>query len=121
KAQVAINCSHTHSGPVVARNLRPMHEYSLEKDQSDLIQQYDDFIHTPVVDVVGQALGGLTPARLEWASGTTDFAVNRRNNKEADVPMLREQGKLVGPNDYDVPVLAVKSTEGKLLAVAFGY
>src|SRR4029453_9635354 len=57
----------------------------------------------------------------EGGTGTTDFAVNRRNNKEADVPMLREQGKLVGPNDYDVPVLAVKSTEGKLLAVAFGY
>src|SRR4029453_13872385 len=57
----------------------------------------------------------------EGGTGTTDFAVNRRNNKEADVPMLREQGKLVGPNDYDVPVLAVKSTEGKLLAVGFGY
>ena len=33
RSQIALNCSHTHSGPVVARNLRPMHEYSLEKPQ----------------------------------------------------------------------------------------
>src|SRR5262245_39009775 len=25
REQIAINCSHTHTGPVVARNLRPMH------------------------------------------------------------------------------------------------
>ncbi len=121
KAQVAINCSHTHSGPVVARNLRPMHEYVLEKPQQELIHKYADFLHATVVELVGKVLAGLAPAKLEWASGSTDFAVNRRNNKEAEVPMLREQGKLVGPSDHDVPVLAVKSAEGKLLAVAFGY
>ncbi|MCI0361585.1 MAG: neutral/alkaline non-lysosomal ceramidase N-terminal domain-containing protein [Planctomycetaceae bacterium] len=120
-AQVAINCSHTHSGPVVARNLRPMHEYSLEPAQQELIHKYADFLHASVVEIVGKALAGLAPARLEWASGTTDFAVNRRNNKEAEVPMRREQGKIVGPSDHDVPVLAVKSADGKLLAVAFGY
>src|SRR5262245_45840176 len=31
RSQIAINCSHTHSGPVVSRNLRPMHEYALDK------------------------------------------------------------------------------------------
>ncbi len=121
RAQVAINCSHTHSGPVVARNLRPMHEYALEKPQQELIHKYADFLHAAVVELVGKALGRLTPATLEWASGTTDFAVNRRNNKEGDVPKLRAEDKLVGPSDHDVPVLAVKSADGKLLAVAFGY
>ena len=42
RSQIAINCSHTHSGPVVARNLRPMHEYSLPKPQQELIHQYAD-------------------------------------------------------------------------------
>ena len=32
--QVAINCSHTHSGPVVARNLRPMHYLMLSDEQT---------------------------------------------------------------------------------------
>jgi hypothetical protein len=120
-AQVAINCSHTHSGPVVARNLRPMHEYALEPAQREQIHKYADHLHTTIVEQVGTALAQLAPAKVEWGSGRAEFAVNRRNNKEAEVPVLREQGKLVGPSDLDVPVLAVKSAEGKLLAVAFGY
>ena len=118
---VAINCSHTHSGPVVARNLRPMHFYALEKDQQDLVRQYADKLQATVVETVGRALATLKPSKLEWGSGTTYFAVNRRNNKADAVPMLRAENKLVGPFDHDVPVLAVKSEQGKLLAVAFGY
>lgn len=121
RSQIALNCSHTHSGPVVARNLRPMHEYSLEKSQQELIHKYADKLQKSVVEVVGKAIENLAPAKLEWASGTTDFAVNRRANKEPEVPMLREQGKLLGPSDHDVPVLAVKKADGKLVAVAFGY
>jgi hypothetical protein len=48
-------------------------------------------------------------------------AVNRRNNKENDVAHLRAAGKLAGPVDHDVPVLAVYDRSDKLLAVAFGY
>src|SRR5262249_25282670 len=40
---------------------------------------------------------------------------------EKDVPKLRATGKLTGPVDHDVPVLAVRDREGKVLAVAFGY
>jgi neutral ceramidase len=121
RPQVAINCSHTHSGPVVGRNLRPMHEYSLPKPQQDLIHHYADKLEAAVIDVVGQAIGKLAPATIEWGSGQTDFAVNRRENKEADVPNLREEGRLKGPNDHDVPVLAVKDASGKLVAVVAGY
>ena len=121
RSQIALNCSHTHSGPVVARNLRPMHEYSLDKPQQELIHKYADKLEAAVIEVVGQALDKLAPATLHWASGRADFAVNRRENKEADVPKLREAGQLKGPSDHDVPVLAVKDTSGKLLAVATGY
>jgi hypothetical protein len=121
RSQIALNCSHTHSGPVVARNLRPMHEYSLEKPQQELIHKYADQLEAAVMAVVGEAIGKLAPAKLEWGSGKTDFAVNRRNNKADEVPKLRETGMLKGPTDHDVPVLAVKSTDGKLLAAVCGY
>jgi hypothetical protein len=121
RAQIALNCSHTHSGPVVARNLRPMHEYSLERPQQELIHRYADKLEAAVIDVVGRALAALAPAQLAWSSGRTDFAVNRRNNKEADVPKLREAGQLKGPSDHDVPVLAARTAEGKLVAVVAGY
>ena len=121
RSQIALNCSHTHSGPVVARNLRPMHEYSLEKPQQELIHRYADQLEDKVIAVVGEALGNLAPATIEWGSGKTDVAVNRRNNKADEVPKLRETGMLKGPSDHDVPVLAVKAADGKLLAVACGY
>ena len=121
RGQIAINCSHTHSGPVVARNLRPMHFYALDKEQQEQVKAYADKLQAAVVRIVDQAIAGLAPAQLAWGSGRTDIAVNRRNNKADEVPALRSSGALAGPQDHDVPVLAVKSAQGKLLAVAFGY
>ncbi|HEX5103881.1 MAG TPA: neutral/alkaline non-lysosomal ceramidase N-terminal domain-containing protein, partial [Pirellulaceae bacterium] len=121
RSQIALNCSHTHSGPVVARNLRPMHFYGLGKDQQQQILKYAEELEAAIVQVVGKAIEGLAPAKIAWGSGKTDFAVNRRNNKEPDVPALREAGQLKGPFDHDVPVLAVRDAAGKLRAVACGY
>ncbi len=121
RSQIALNCSHTHSGPVVAKNLRPMHEYSLEKPQQELIHRYAEKLERDIVTVVGQALGKLAPAKLEWGSGKTDFAVNRRANKEPEVPKLREAGQLKGPSDHDLPVLVAKDNSGKPLAIVCGY
>lgn len=121
RSQIAINCSHTHSGPVVAHNLRPMHEYSLDKEQQELIRRYAEKLEISIVEVVGQAVSKLAPAKLAWGSGRTDFAVNRRENKEADVPKLREAGKLKGPSDHDLPVLVAKDATDKPIAIVCGY
>lgn len=121
RSQIALNCSHTHSGPVVARNLRPMHEYALERSQQELIHQYADTLEQKIITVVGDALAKLALAKLEWGNGKTDFAVNRRANKEPEVPKLREAGQLKGPNDHDLPVLVAKDAQGKPLAIVCGY
>jgi hypothetical protein len=121
RSQIALNCSHTHSGPVVARNLRPMHFYALDADQQSLVKAYADKLQGTVVEIVGKALAALAPADIGWGSGTASFAVNRRNNPADQVPGLRAAGMLAGPQDHDVPVLVVRSADGKLIAVAFGY
>ncbi|MBC7852299.1 MAG: neutral/alkaline non-lysosomal ceramidase N-terminal domain-containing protein [Pirellulaceae bacterium] len=119
--QVAINCSHTHSGPVVARNLRPMHYLMLSEEQKKQVDDYSHFLENKLVEIVGQAIKNLAPANITWGSGKATFAVNRRTNVEAKVPELRAAGLLKGPVDHDVPVLAVRAPDGKLIAVAFGY
>jgi len=119
RRQIALCCSHTHSGPVVGRNLMTM--YSLDDTQRQLIADYTADLETKLVALVGQAIEKLAPARLAWGSGRSTIAVNRRNNKEPDVPRLRDQGLLVGPVDYDVPVLSVRHLDGQLAAVLFGY
>ncbi|MBL8830635.1 MAG: neutral/alkaline non-lysosomal ceramidase N-terminal domain-containing protein [Planctomycetaceae bacterium] len=117
--QVALNTSHTHCGPVVGRNLGAM--YFMDDEQWKLVDDYAVILKRKIVAVVGQALQQRAPAVIEYSEGTSDFAVNRRTNKEAEVPQLREQGALKGPVDHRVPVLAVKDANGKLLSVAFGY
>lgn len=121
REQIAINCSHTHTGPVVARNLRPMHYLQLSDEQKKLVDDYATFLEQSVQQAVGEAFNTLAPSQITWGSGRATFATNRRTNVEAKVPELRELGQLKGPTDHDVPVLAVRSPEGKLRAVAFGY
>jgi hypothetical protein len=117
--RVALNVSHTHCGPVIGENLKPT--WFLDAAGWELVNQYTTELEQKIVNVVGQALERLAPASLSYGNGMTDFAVNRRANKQADAARLRELGQLKGPNDFDVPVLAVRNLQGELQAVAFGY
>jgi hypothetical protein len=119
RAQIALCSSHTHSGPVVGRTLSAM--YFLDDAQRQDVAEYTARLEGQLVALVGEAIERLAPAQLAWANGHSTIAVNRRNNKEADVPKLREEGRLKGPVDYDVPVLAVRRPGGELTAVVFGY
>ena len=121
REQVALATSHTHTGPVVGKNLGPLHYWLVDDAQRKLIDQYQEELQQDVVGVVKQALAQLVPCQLAHGSGSTTFAVNRRNNPEAQVPELRQKGRLVGPVDHDVPVLSVRDPEGKLNVVVFGY
>jgi hypothetical protein len=119
--QVAICCSHTHSGPVIAKNLRPLHYLILSDAEQKQVDAYASQLETTILQLVDVARARLSPCELRAGSGSCAFAVNRRNNKEPEVPMLREQNMLKGPSDHDVPVLEVKNADGELAAVVFGY
>jgi hypothetical protein len=119
RSQVVLACSHTHCGPVVGRNLMTM--YLLDDMQRGLVEEYSTILEKKLIDLVGEAIDKLSPCDTSWGNGQATFAVNRRNNKELDVPKLRDEGRLVGPVDYDVPVLAVRDERGRLDAVVFGY
>ncbi len=119
RMQVVFAASHTHSGPVVRGSLLDC--YPLDDKQLAAIEEYTRELERTVVATVGKALASMAPATLSAGEGTATFAVNRRNNREADVVHLREKGEIQGPSDHSVPVLAVRSREGGLTAVVFGY
>jgi neutral ceramidase len=119
RANIAVCTSHTHSGPVVGQNLKSMYEFDARNEE--LIQNYTVWLTEQVTSVVGQALANVEPSVVRYGEGQSSVAVNRRNNREADVPALRESGKLVGPVDHSLPVLAIRTPEGKLKSVVFGY
>lgn len=120
RSQIMLTASHTHSSPVLRGALYDI--YPLDEEQRALIEQYSAALEKTAVATVAEALSQSTPATLWAGEGTTNFAVNRRNNPQAEVDELFARGQtLKGPVDHDVPVLAVRTSEGRLLAVVFGY
>lgn len=116
---VILSVSHTHCGPVVGTTLNTM--YFLDQDQAKLVQEYTERLPGWILQAVDRAVGNLEPVTLQSGVGTARFAVNRRENKEADVPALRAKGQLKGPVDHDVPVLVVRDTQDRLKGIVFGY
>lgn len=116
---IVLACSHTHSGPVVGGNLITM--YRLDDAERAKIKAYTELLDDMILEAVDKAAADLAPAEIAWETGKCDFAVNRRANKESDVPALRASLALQGPVDHDVPVLRVTSPQGVLRAIVCGY
>ena len=112
-------CSHTHCGPVVGSTLSDM--YPITEAAVLAGERYARRLDMLVADAADKALAGLVPANLAWHAGTCGFAVNRRNNLEAEVESLKKAGTIRGPIDHTVPVLAARDMRGKMIAVLFGY
>lgn len=119
RASVMLTFSHNHCGPRLGDDL--VDYYPVEAEQVALVEEYTSAMVEKTVRLVADALADLQPAELAQGGGKCTFAVNRRNNKEAEVPKLLSEGKpLIGPVDHSVPVLAIRRG-GKLSAVLFGY
>ncbi len=120
RSQVMLTFSHNHCGPRLGDDL--IDYYPVEAEQETLVNEYTDLMVTKCVAMVGEALSELKPVTLQMGQGQTTFAVNRRNNREADVPTMIANGTpLVGPVDHAVPVMTVTRPDGKLDAILFGY
>jgi hypothetical protein len=116
---VIVSVSHTHCGPVVGTNLRSM--YFFDDAHEGRVTEYTAKLPDLILKAVDAAVANLEPVALASGVGAAGFAVNRRANKEADVPALRRSGELKGPVDHDVPVLAARDRKGRLKGVVFGY
>jgi hypothetical protein len=116
RSQIILNCSHTHSGPVLYDPVS--NSYPLDDTQLRKIKAYSDNFENQVVEMVGKAIASMEPVKIFSANGVTRFQVNRRNNVEAQSTRITDPN---GPNDYAVPVLKVVNGSGEIMAVAFGY
>ena len=120
REDVLFTFSHNHCGPRLGDDL--VDYYPVEEEQVELVAEYTKQMEAAAVAMVGEALANLSPAKLAQGVGQATFAVNRRNNREAEVPELLAKGiPLAGPVDHAVPVLTVTRPDGQLAAVLFGY
>jgi hypothetical protein len=116
RAALVLSASHTHCGPAVRRNLAVLYDFDEESRRA--VDAYAAALVDRLVEVVGQALRDLGPARLSVGHGSVGFAVNRRQPTPEGIVIGVNPG---GPVDHDVPVLRVEGRDGSLRAVLFGY
>lgn len=117
--RIVLSFSHTHTGPVVGDCLEVM--YDMNEEQAKVVADYTEFLFKTILDLVGQAFEQIKPASVAWGIGRANFAVNRSENLEKQVTLKRDRLNLDGPVDHDVPVLSVKSDQGELIAIVYGY
>ncbi len=117
RSQLLCNASHTHSGPMVGRNLSVMGA-GFDDAQRQAITKYTEQLQVKLAEVCDAALADLKPARLAVGAGKCTFAINRREPTDKGVRLgLNPKG----PVDHTVPVLRVETPDGKLRAVLFAY
>lgn len=116
RSHIVFNSSHTHTGPVVRENLETM--YNLDAANMKAVDEYKSMLFQRLVDVIGQALGDLQPAQIDFGWTTAGFAANRREVTATGVKLGVNPN---GPVDHRVPVLRVTAPNGKVRAVLFGY
>jgi hypothetical protein len=112
-----LTASHTHSSPVVNRNLFDIYP-PFDDEMKKKVEENLKFLEDRIVQCAGQALNNLKPARVSTGVGIARFAVNRRNNKESEVLNTSD---LAGPYDHTVPVIKVSDAALNPVAVIFGY
>jgi neutral ceramidase len=116
RADLLLNCSHTHSGPAVGHNLRVMFTFNAEDEQR--VDEYAQELIEKLAAVIGEAIGAEEPAALHTGWWEAPFAVNRRTpTRKGYVIGVNTNG----PVDHSVPVLRVTAPDGRLRAVLFGY
>jgi hypothetical protein len=118
-ANVLLNCSHTHCGPELRLYRETLH--NIPKGMAIKMGDYVKWLNNRLIDLIGQSLKNLQPARLTASSDKATFAINRRENRGEELVKRAEEGMLKGPVDHHVPVLRVANAKDKTLAILFGY
>ncbi len=116
-----LNASHTHCGPVVKERKDSIYGnnfYGLSPQQIQQSRQYVETLQQKLLQLIGQAIEKLAPARLAYTHARAGFAMNRRLKTERGFQIRPNPD---GPVDQDVPVLRIDSPDGKLRVVMFGY
>lgn len=108
----SLHSSHTHCAPMLKGVLPFLFGVDLPADQMERVQRYTEELTAKIVTTVSEALGKMEPAQLDWSSGKVFFAFNRRLKSETG---YQNAQNFNGVTDRALPVLRVKSADGKKL------
>ena len=125
RSQVAIFCSHTHSGPVIGHNLHAMHYDLVDEIQQQRIDRYADTLRATIVGLRRRQGPSTTCARGPALVRPRQGHVRRQSSQQqgGQRAVAAHRRPAARPVGHDVPVLKIASANDKekLSAVCFGY
>ncbi|WP_299469634.1 neutral/alkaline non-lysosomal ceramidase N-terminal domain-containing protein [uncultured Gimesia sp.] len=104
---LVICSTHTHSAPMLTGVLPNLFTKDLTASEQAGIDRYTQDLTLLLTKVAEEAIHKTEPSILEWGIGTATFAKNRR--------------QVTGPTDHELPILQVKSIDGKSRAILVNY
>jgi neutral ceramidase len=119
RSAIMTNVSHTHCAPWMEGGIAGLRIFPPEGVAKAAAFRRE--LETKMVKAAAAALDSLAPATLSWGEDSATFGYNRRENPAAQVAELRAAGKLKGPFDPRVPVLAVHGADGALRGLVVSY
>ncbi len=119
RERIAVCATHQHTGPAIAGTIPFMFSRDLPAEENARIERYAAKLQEKLIEVALAALADRRPARLAWAQGTTEFAVNRR--LIVDGKHTGYKATPGGPVDHALPVLRAVDAQGAVRAVLVNY
>lgn len=107
RERLAITATHTHTAPMLRGVAPTLFGQPIPDEHWQHIDRYTKELTDHLEQVALDAWKNRQPAHLTWGVGTAKFAINRRTKG--------------GPVDHDLPVLVVKTLEGKVRAIYVSY
>lgn len=119
RERIAVCATHQHTGPAIAGTIPFMFSRDLPAEENARIERYAARLREKLIEVALAALADRRPARLAWAQGTAEFAVNRR--LIVDGKHTGYKATPGGPVDHALPVLRAVDAQGAVRAVLVNY
>lgn len=107
RERLVVTSTHTHTAPMLHGVAPTLFGQPIPEEHQQRIDQYTRELTDQLEHVALAALQDRQPATLSWGIGSATLAVNRRTKD--------------GPVDHDLPVLAVRTLEGRLRAIFVSY
>lgn len=119
RERIAVCATHQHTGPAIAGTIPFMFSRALPAEETARIERYTAMLQQKLIEVALAALADRKPARLSWAQGKAEFAVNRR--LIVDGKHTGYKATPGGPVDHALPVLRAVDASGSVRAVLVNY
>lgn len=115
----ALCATHTHTGPCVNGVCPLILGDTIKPEEQQRIDRYTEELAPKISKAIVHALTNMQEAQVSLARGRVDFAVNRRLLKDG---IWSGFGVVPdGPVDHQLPLLAAKDKNGKVIAVLANY